>query len=177
MTALFAVMITRSEMESDGLLSVHSTREGADVALEKLRARGDAMMGVVALEVDAPFTGELPEWRRMTERALRRVDDQVAAMERASTSRPAHVGPEWTFGMCESCETRPASKWCNGCVVEDREAAEISRSVVLDAAKAADRELASRLIGEPPDEDIRTLERGVDTGMSSNEKPDDSEGL
>ena len=144
MTVLFAVMITRSEMEPDGLLSVHSTREGADAALEKLRARGDAAMGVVALEVDAPFTGESPEWQRTMERALRRVDDQVAAVERASTSWPAHVGLEWTFGMCESCETRPVSKWCNGCVAEDREAAEISRSVVWDAAKATLRAATDR---------------------------------
>ncbi len=27
--------------------------------------------------------------------------------------------------VCESCETRPASKWCNGCIVEDHQAAQM----------------------------------------------------
>jgi hypothetical protein len=45
--------------------------------------------------------------------------------------------------MCESCETRPASTWCNGCIIEDYQAAcGCAKCVVRDTnpelEKAAD---------------------------------------
>jgi hypothetical protein len=46
-------------------------------------------------------------------------------LQRTEPARPEHVGPDWKPGMCMSCETRPASAWCSGCVVEDHEAAQI----------------------------------------------------
>lgn len=49
-----------------------------------------------------------PNERRFAERM---------APTRAAAQRSSEVLP-----MCESCETRPASKWCNGCIVEDHQA-------------------------------------------------------
>lgn len=48
---------------------------------------------------------------------------RAARESRSETARPEHVGPDWKPGMCMSCETRPASAWCSGCVVEDYQAA------------------------------------------------------
>jgi hypothetical protein len=53
---------------------------------------------------------------------------QAPSGARTEPARPEHVGPDWKPGMCESCETRPASKWCNGCIVEDHEAAQGSET-------------------------------------------------
>jgi hypothetical protein len=49
---------------------------------------------------------------------------------RTEPARPEHVGPDWKPGMCESCETRPASRWCNGCIIEDHEAAQGSETTL-----------------------------------------------
>ncbi len=53
--------------------------------------------------------------------------------------------------MCLSCETRPASTWCNGCIVEDHEAGVIAREILSGAeldspnfVPAAASELAAR---------------------------------
>jgi hypothetical protein len=40
--------------------------------------------------------------------------------------------------MCESCETRPASKWCNGCIVEDHQAAELQKECCDAVSMASD---------------------------------------
>jgi hypothetical protein len=54
---------------------------------------------------------------------------------------------------CESCETRPASPWCNGCIVEDHQAAEIvartDKAVTTDAAMLSVARIALETVARP----------------------------
>lgn len=70
---------------------------------------------------------------------------------------------------CESCETRPASTRCDGCIVEDYQAAEI----VSDEEKRAIRAATRRVSRE---EDRARFEGSVGPGTSK-ALPSDDEGL
>ncbi len=78
--------------------------------------------------------------------------------------RPADARP-----TCESCETRPASKWCNGCIIEDHQAAEIRRRE-SPRNEGLPAEMATAAVrGSYPH---RSTKEGGTTMRATGEKPD-----
>lgn len=86
--------------------------------------------------------------------------------------RPEHIGPDWRPGMCESCETRPASTWCSGCIIEDREAGEIVRAEASYDPSTVDphKAVVSRVVYEQTCADLRQACAERDSLRDSNQK-------